>query len=358
MARRSMAAVVVCLGFLMMTLAGSARAETTLDLLEGRFLVTATWRTPSGAHGDAQAVPLTNETGLFWFFSKSNVELVVKILNACDPFQRFWVYAGGLTNIQVELTVLDTWTGQTETYSRSPGALFSPIADTSTFNGCSATSGPCGQGTSAQIAATPRPNAEAEALALLLGPGVTADPVIYARLDDDLMRIRALHPSLDDVGFALLWDPSSLFIELTPSGYDALQAGKFHEWDCLNRWYGAEVTHIYGSGDALLHFEGLFHPVRIGAGYEALPGVEKASVNAIGYPAGGPIDDLCVTVNGTAYEYFFDDQSGGGQVWYLRVPQPGAAPVVVGQVERSGPQPGWWPLFEQCREDLREAAEH
>ena len=77
--------------------------------------------------------------------------------------------------------VEDTWTGESKTYSRPGGSMFEPLADTSSFGGCGAPK-PCGQGTREQIEATPRPNTEAEVLALLLGTRVTADPGIYARL--------------------------------------------------------------------------------------------------------------------------------------------------------------------------------
>lgn len=353
MARRRIAGAVL---LLMVVLAASARADPGLELQGGRFRVTATWRTPAGASGAAQALPLTEETGLFWFFAATNAELVVKILNACERSNHFWIYAAGLTNVQVELTVEDTWTGQTKSYSRSSGPLFAPIADTATFEGCGVVTSPCGQGTSAQIAATPRPNPEAETLALLLGPGVTADPAIYSRLDDDLTRIRTLYPSLNDVGFALIWDPSTLFVELTPEAYAAAKAGTFHEWDCLNGWYRGEVDHIYDfSPTALLQFEGLFHPVRIGADYEALPGVTGTSPNAIGYPAGDAFNDFCVEVDGAAYTYFFNDLTGG-EAWEFRVPQPGAAPVVV-QHTWSHDIPTTWESFEECRTALVAGAE-
>ena len=46
--------------------------------------------------GTGTAVPLTSDTGYFWFFGSSNVEAVIKVLNACSLNQRFWVFAGGL----------------------------------------------------------------------------------------------------------------------------------------------------------------------------------------------------------------------------------------------------------------------
>ena len=79
---------------------------------------------------------LTADTGYFWFFSDSNVEMVLKVLDACSLNERFWVFAGGLTNVQVDITVLDTATGAAKTYHNPQGAAFQPIQDTSAFSGC------------------------------------------------------------------------------------------------------------------------------------------------------------------------------------------------------------------------------
>lgn len=354
--RRAVVGLILC--GLLVGMAGSARADTDLELLGERFRVSATWRTADGASGAAQAAPLTGETGLFWFFSPTNAELVVKILDACvPPFDRFWVYAAGLTDVEVELTVEDTWTRQSKTYHRPRGSLFAPIADTSTFNGCEIVR-TCGQGTIAEIAATPRPNLEAEALALLLGPGITADPEIYARLDADLARIRNLWPSLADVGFLLIWEPSSLLVELTPSAHAALQAGQFTEWDCLNTWYRGEVSHVFSFPSAVLQFEGRFHPARIGPDYLALPGVSRVEPNFMAYPSGGPLPDLCAAIDGTAYDYFFYDAANPVRIWYFRVPQAGATPVAVGDAGLGGPHPDWWPRYQQCLENFQQAALH
>jgi hypothetical protein len=336
-------------------LAGTARAATDLNLLGGRFQVSAKWRTVDGGSGTAQAVPLTAETGFFWFFSPANVELVVKVHDACvAPFNSFWVFASGLTNVEVELTVEDTWTGEVKTYLRPGGSLFAPLADTSTFDGCGALQ-PCGQGTSEQIAATPRPNAEAEALALLLGPGITADPEIYARLDADLARIRALDPSLSAGTFKLIWWPSSLLVELTPAAFDALQAGKFKEWDCLNAWYGLKDVYVVSRPYVSLEFEGFFHAARIGVDYTALPGVVRTEPNWVGYPATPLPGDVCVSIDGTAYDYFIE--AGNFRTWYFRVPHAGAAPVVLGNAPGFGdPRPEWWTRYQQCRANLSEAS--
>jgi photosystem II stability/assembly factor-like uncharacterized protein len=110
---------------------------TTLCLNNSRFRLQAQWTTVQGQSGAGQAVVLTGDTGYFWFFSSNNIELVVKALNACgQPPGRFWVFAGGLTNVNVVMTVTDTQTGAVKTYTNPQGTAFQPIQDTSAFATC------------------------------------------------------------------------------------------------------------------------------------------------------------------------------------------------------------------------------
>ncbi len=108
---------------------------TTLCLNGGRFKVEGTFNTGT-QQGQAQVVKLTDETGYFWFFSSTNVEAVIKVLNACTLNQRFWVFAGGLTNVQTTITVTDSNTGVVKTYTNPQGAAFQPVQDTSAFATC------------------------------------------------------------------------------------------------------------------------------------------------------------------------------------------------------------------------------
>jgi hypothetical protein len=108
---------------------------TTLCLNGGRFQVQASYSTGSQS-GQAQGVKLTDESGYLWFFDAGNVEMVVKVIDACAYNQRFWVYAGGLTNEQVTLTVTDTTTGAVKTYSNPQSTAFQPIQDVNAFATC------------------------------------------------------------------------------------------------------------------------------------------------------------------------------------------------------------------------------
>ncbi len=95
----------------------------------------ANYRTPGGQAGPGQAVRLTQETGYFWFFSPTNIEAVFKLLNACTPDlgNHFWVFAGGLTDVEVTVTVTDTTSGAVKTYLNPLGTLFQPLAKLNDF---------------------------------------------------------------------------------------------------------------------------------------------------------------------------------------------------------------------------------
>jgi hypothetical protein len=104
--------------------------------LSTRFQVTAEWQKPDGTSGPGTAVPLTANTGFFWFFDPSNVEVVTKVLDGCGVNNHYWVFSSGLTNVGVTLTYTDTASGVRKSYSNPIGTAFAPIQDTSAFATC------------------------------------------------------------------------------------------------------------------------------------------------------------------------------------------------------------------------------
>ena len=112
-------------------------SSTLLCLHHGRFQVQAAWRTAQGAAGTATAFQATDDSGTFSFFSGNNLELVTKVVDACGLVQKVWFFASGLTNVGVDITVTDTFTGQTRTYHSPVGTSFQPILDTVGFAACS-----------------------------------------------------------------------------------------------------------------------------------------------------------------------------------------------------------------------------
>ena len=111
-------------------------SAAALCLNNNRFEVSATWRIPGGGSGSGQAIPLTIDTGYFWFFDAANVEVILKVLDGCGVNGRYWVFASGLTDVNVELTVTDTRTGIRRIYRNPQGTAFQPIQDTSAFATC------------------------------------------------------------------------------------------------------------------------------------------------------------------------------------------------------------------------------
>src|SRR3954454_1501400 len=106
---------------------------THLCLGYGRFQVDVDWNLPGGIAGKGQAVPLTDDTGSFWFFDNANLELVVKVLDGRPVNGHFWVYYGALSDVEYRITVTDTQTGVQEIYVNPAGRLAS-AADTSAFD--------------------------------------------------------------------------------------------------------------------------------------------------------------------------------------------------------------------------------
>jgi hypothetical protein len=112
------------------TFAVAAGGAEELLLQDGRFRVTARWRRSSGQSGPGTGVPLTDDSGAFWFFRPSNLEVLLKVLDGCAVNGHFWVLASGLTNVEVELRVEDLATGVVRSYLNPLDQAFEPIQDT------------------------------------------------------------------------------------------------------------------------------------------------------------------------------------------------------------------------------------
>ncbi len=98
----------------------------------GIFRITTAWQ-GSGQSGAGNPMSITPNTGAFSFFDASNVEVFVKILDACRESGKFNVYVNGLTHLGVTVSVTDTETGTSKTFVNPGGAPFSLLFDGSTF---------------------------------------------------------------------------------------------------------------------------------------------------------------------------------------------------------------------------------
>jgi endonuclease I len=111
-------------------------AGEPLLLNDERFRITLTWQTDQPRSGAGHPELLTTDTGYFWFFRDTNVEVVVKVLDGCPVNGHYWVFAAGLTNVAVQLHVEDTERSMTQTYTNPLNTPFQPIQDTAAFATC------------------------------------------------------------------------------------------------------------------------------------------------------------------------------------------------------------------------------
>jgi PKD repeat protein len=127
---------------------------TALCLNHGRFKVEVAWRANNlDKEGAGQAVPMTADTGVFWFFAPTNLELMVKVLDGSTINGYFWFFSGALSSVEYTITVTDTATNAVKTYHNDE-PNFGSIADVSAFPATPATSSE--HPASATTAAVPR----------------------------------------------------------------------------------------------------------------------------------------------------------------------------------------------------------
>ena len=142
--------VVLCLGLFLAVLPigtaakdakGGASAcvadETTLCLNQGRFQVKVSWRDFAGATGPGTVVPFgSDDSGLFWFFTADNWEMLVKVLDGCGINEHYWVFATATTDVEYTLEVVDSSNGASKTYFNALGTAAAATTDTSAFATC------------------------------------------------------------------------------------------------------------------------------------------------------------------------------------------------------------------------------
>jgi len=134
---------------------GCLAGPPTLRLgADGRFRASISWRTPLGTAGIGNPRRLADDSGALWFFAPNNPELMLKVLDGRGVNGAFWVFYATLTDVAFDLTVTDTETGKSRTYSKPQGRLESR-ADVNAFPAAGAGSVPA----AALLAPRPEPSA-------------------------------------------------------------------------------------------------------------------------------------------------------------------------------------------------------
>ncbi len=112
--------------------------EEPATIGDGRFQAEVTWQDFDGVErASAQSfdVIISTDDTLGTFFDVGGTDLLVKLLDACADNGHFWVFASGTTGVEFDLTVTDTASGETKTYS-NPLAAEQAVYDTSAFATC------------------------------------------------------------------------------------------------------------------------------------------------------------------------------------------------------------------------------
>ena len=110
----------------------------TLCLQDSRFEVGVDWWTANGESGAASVVHSgTNDSGMFWFFSRDNWEILIKVLDGCARNGHVWVFGASTTDLGYVIRVTDTVTGAVREYRNEPGIPAAAITGTAAFpEGC------------------------------------------------------------------------------------------------------------------------------------------------------------------------------------------------------------------------------
>ena len=105
-------------------------SDSSFCFLDGRFRVTVAWRDTQGAEGVGRKVPgSSDQSGLMWFFTPNNWEVMVKVLDGCPTNEHVWVFLSATTDVEFTLTVTDTVSGAERTYSNASGNNAATVID-------------------------------------------------------------------------------------------------------------------------------------------------------------------------------------------------------------------------------------
>lgn len=109
----------------------------TICLNDDRFEVKVDWSSPDFPERPALVSNLrTDDSGVFYFLDPDNLEFLIKVLTGCDFNDHFWVFFAATTNVEFEVTVTDTDTGDVQRYTNPFGQPADAVTDTQAFATC------------------------------------------------------------------------------------------------------------------------------------------------------------------------------------------------------------------------------
>jgi photosystem II stability/assembly factor-like uncharacterized protein len=109
-----------------------AAASTPVVTVGERFEISVDWEDGFGQFGQGLGRRVTGDTAAFTFFSPTNTELVIKVLDGRNINGHFWVFYGALTNVGYVITIKDLETGEQVLY-HNPVGQFGSFGDITAF---------------------------------------------------------------------------------------------------------------------------------------------------------------------------------------------------------------------------------
>jgi len=124
--------------FVFATSPNCGASTSTALCLNNRFQITTQFRSgaPGTAEGTAHVVVAGANSGIFWFFSSDNWEVMVKSINGCGLNSRYWVFSAATTNVFYRLEAFDVQQGKQKIYFNYPGPPAPAVVDTGAFATC------------------------------------------------------------------------------------------------------------------------------------------------------------------------------------------------------------------------------
>ena len=111
--------------------------ETTPLVFDGgnntRYNVRMCYETSEGTVGEGKAgIWASGQSGLLWFFTRDNAEVLIKVLDGCAFNNHRWVYVAPVTDLAFNLYVIDS-EGKTWPHHNRQGDTASARSDTEAF---------------------------------------------------------------------------------------------------------------------------------------------------------------------------------------------------------------------------------
>lgn len=206
-----------------------------------------------------------------------------------------------------------------------------------------------------QISHSPRPDEEAEHMALWLGGEVVAHDTLYEKLKNATALVRNTFrdtvPYLDSMGFVLFCRDDYLMLMMSSDAVQGALEGNYYQWDDLNSLYRATSIDISSRGVhnlkfVYLRFKGRLNPIVLGSLYVELDGVVDTEIGSSGFPDRGNIYPW-ITDDGITFllRKAWGDCTAGcmySHFWYFKVKDSGAEYVGDYLADYTTEPPDWW----------------